>query len=100
MLTRINPSALERYLNITSFTHVPSSYNNMPQARYVSRADVKETMQSLVDRVHDRGVDAASVRTILDSNVQIEFTLEQMTRLFHIMIDHIRTICIVFDMLA
>ena len=72
----------------------------MQQARrYISRADVKETMQSVVDKIHDRGTDVNHVQNILVSNVLMGFTVDEMVRLFHIMKDHILTI-ITWDMLV
>ena len=72
----------------------------MQQARrYVSRADVKETMQSVADRIHDRGTDVNHVQNILASNVLMGFTVDEMVRLFHIMKKHILAI-ITWDMIA
>ena len=70
-----------------------------PVRRYVSRAEVKETMQSVVDRIHDRGTDVSGVQNILASNVQMGFTVDEMVRLFHIMKKHILAI-ITWDMIA
>ena len=70
-----------------------------PARRYVSRADVKETMQSVVDRIHDRGTDVNHVQNILASNVLMGFTVDEMVRLFHIMKKHILAI-ITWDMIA